>query len=220
MEFVGREGETQERLGKGGDDTAESVGHGEGRFLASLNWDESTFMEVDGEPIGGREVIKDPLEVCNMLRDQPDNDGAEEVIHVRVEKEAPARSLKGHLLQYIHMKEGRGSPCRRPRQHWIHLPETPLRRTIVWLRLSILIQVRQSSGNPLDIRMRSKASQLMELKDLREIEFKDCNRGTPFVVALHNVYSVHKVFSNTKPRDEPNLVGVHKVGDEVPNPQS
>jgi response regulator of citrate/malate metabolism len=76
-------------------------------------------VEVDGEPGGLREVIKDLFEVRNMLRNSANDDECvvsilkdrtEEVINERVEEEPLPRGLQNHLLQDIHnnIEEERG----------------------------------------------------------------------------------------------------------------
>jgi hypothetical protein len=63
------------------------------RAVVSLNGNKGTFMEIDGETGGRREIIKDLFEVRNMLGDSPDDDkgvisvlkdGARKVIDERV----------------------------------------------------------------------------------------------------------------------------------------
>jgi hypothetical protein len=79
-------------LGEGRDSGTKSIFHGENNVLVCLNGNKGTFMEVNGEPI-----VKDPLKVRDMLRDNPNDnkgvvcileDGTEGVIHKRVKKEA------------------------------------------------------------------------------------------------------------------------------------
>jgi hypothetical protein len=51
------------------------------RAVVSLNGNKGTFMEIDGETGGRGEIIKDPLEVHDMLRDRPDdNEGVIRVL--------------------------------------------------------------------------------------------------------------------------------------------
>jgi hypothetical protein len=91
--FVGRQGEPKVGLGKGGDNTPEGIGHAEGRGMVSLDGNGDAFVEIDDETGGRREAIQESLEICNMLRDGPDDnegiigilkDRAGEVVDKRV----------------------------------------------------------------------------------------------------------------------------------------
>jgi hypothetical protein len=69
------------------------MGHGEGRGMVSLDENEGAFVEIDDETSGRQEAVQDSLEICNMLRDGPDDnegiisvlkDSAGEVVDKRV----------------------------------------------------------------------------------------------------------------------------------------
>jgi hypothetical protein len=143
-------------LGKRRNGTPESGGHGGGNRRVSVDRDKGTFVKIDSEPNSGSEFVKNIFKIGNVFRDGAnDNEGVVgvledrtgEVFNKRVEKEPIPRGLEQKLLENVCdnvEEEGeRGSPCRRPRRHWIHLPRTSLRRTSVWLvLLSRAIQAR------------------------------------------------------------------------------
>jgi hypothetical protein len=61
-------------LGEGGDSAAKGSGHLAGQRGIRLDWNESTFVEVNTQTSGSREVVKDFLEVSGMLRHRVNDD--------------------------------------------------------------------------------------------------------------------------------------------------
>jgi hypothetical protein len=54
------------------------------------------------------------------------------------------------------------------------------------------------------------------VKDFAEVKFKDSGRHNALVTCLKDVSGIDEVLRNRPPRDEPGLIWMDEIGDEVP----
>jgi hypothetical protein len=198
--------------------------------LVSRDGNKGTFVEINDETSGGGEVIKDLFEVRNMLGDSPDDDkgvirvlkgGARKIIDEGVQEKAVAGGLEDHLLQDIN------DDIEQERGEGVALPEAtaalnPSAGDPVEQDRSLTSAVKHFNpisperGEALGFKNPIKSIPTNGVECLAEVQLEHGGRGIAPVTSLDNVGSVDKVFSYGATGDEPSLVRVDEVGDEIP----
>jgi hypothetical protein len=223
--FVCGKGETEVGLREGRNAASKGGSHIQGRVLSGFDGDEGTFVKIDDQARGSREVVENSFEVGDMFRDSPnDNEGiisilengAGKVINQRVEKKTVSRCLEKHLLKNIRNdveKEG---------EQRTSLPQSsaalnPVPRNAVEQHRSLTSAVNHfdpitpERGETFSFKNPAKSIPTDGVKGLTEIQLEYSLGGIAPVASLDNISGVNKVFSNGAARDKPSLVRVNQV---------
>jgi hypothetical protein len=165
-----------------------------------------------------------------MFRDSPEDNegiisilenGTKKVINKGVEKETVSRCLEKHLLKNIRNdveKEG-GQRISLP-QSSAALNSVP--RNAVEKHCSLASEVNhfnpitRERGETFGFKNLVKSIPIDGVEGLAEIHLEHSREGIAPVASLDDVSNLDKIFSNGATRDEPSLVGVNQVRNEVP----